>query len=267
MTQSRFVSPAVLFLLLTTGLAAQTALPVLSANGVVEGASFTHAVAAGGIASIFGSNLGPSTFTANTLPLPLVVNGVSATLNSTACPLFYVSVGQINFQVPWEVLGLSSATLIVTTAAGKSNSYTVPLSPVAPGTFTIPTGPQTQGAVLISNTTTFVAPAGSIPGANSRPAMAGEFISIYCSGLGAVSNPPADGVASPGGKTLATLKAQIQVGINLNFMVPSFAGMAPGFVGLYQVDVQVPAGVSGSSVPVTVSVNGVNALSVSIAVQ
>jgi uncharacterized protein (TIGR03437 family) len=244
---------------------AQSALPVINANGVVEGASFTQAVAAGGIASIFGSNLGPSAAAATTVPLPTVINGVTVTLNGAACPLFYVSPSQINFQVLWEVLPLNSATLVVSTAAGKSNSYTVVLSAAAPGVFTVAT--LYQGAVLISNTGIFAASAGSIPGANARPVMAGEYISIFCSGLGAVSNQPADGAASPAGKTLATIKAQIQVGINLNFAVPSFAGLAPGFVGLYQVDIQVPPGVSGGTVPVTVSVNGVNALSVEIAVQ
>jgi uncharacterized protein (TIGR03437 family) len=120
--------------------------------------------------------------------------------------------------------------------------------------------------VLISNTSTYAAAAGSIPGANAAPAMAGQYVSIYCSGLGAVVNQPADGAASPASK-LATITAQIIVGIDDHFAAPSFAGMAPGFVGLYQVDVLVPSGLQGPSATVTLFVNGVTASTMTMAVQ
>ncbi len=269
---NRLCNPAILWILVMAGVVqAQSALPVINASGVVEGASFSQRVAAGGIASIFGSNLAPSAVTATTIPLPTAMNGVTVTLNGNPCPLFYVSPSQINFQVRWEVLSLSSATLVVTTAVGSSNSYTISnsytmaLAPVAPGVFSV--GIPAQGAVLISNTSIYAASFGSIPGANARPARAGEYISIYCSGLGDVINQPADGAASPAGKGLATIKAQIEVGIDLHFTTPSFAGMAPGFVGLYQVDVQVPSGLPGPTATVTLVVNGVNTSTVAIAVQ
>jgi len=243
---------------------AQSALPIINPNGVVEGASFTQRVAAGGLASIFGSNLATGVFVASNLPLPTILGGVTVTLNGERCPLLFVSPTQINLQVRWGVLSQTSAALVVTTAAGSSNSYTVALSAVAPGIFTVAPG---KGAVLISNTGTFAQNFGSIPGANARPATAGEYISIYCSGLGDVINRPADGAAAPGGANLATIKAQIQVGIDAQFAIPVFAGMAPGFVGLYQVDVKIPPGVQGPTVPVTVIVNGVFAATVGIAFQ
>jgi len=269
MNRNRFCHYSILLMLAVASVVhaapPQSALPVINANGVVEGASFTQKVAAGGIASIFGSNLAPSVVAATTVPLPTVLNGVTVTLNGSPCSLFYVSPSQINFQVRWEVLPLGSAALVVTTAAGSSSSYTVTLSPVAPGIFAI--GVSAQAAALISNTSTYAAAAGSIPGANSGPAMAGQYVSIYCSGLGAVANQPADGAASPAGKALATITAQIEVGIDDHFAIPSFAGLAPGFVGLYQVDVQVPSGLPGPSATVTLVVNGVTASTMTIAVQ
>jgi len=271
MNRNRLCNSIALLSLLVAGLMCvnptlgQSALPVINANGVVEGASFSQRVAAGGLASIFGSNLATGVFIAGSLPLPTILGGVTVTLNGEPCPLLYVSPGQINFQVRWGVLSLSSAALVVTTAAGSSNSYPVALSAVAPGVFII--GSPGKGAVLISNTGTFAQNFGSIPGANARPATAGEYISIYCSGLGDVTNRPADGAAAPGGANLAKIKATIQVGIDAQFVIPVFAGMAPGFVGLYQVDVQIPPGVQGPTVPVTVIVNNVFATTVGIAFQ
>jgi uncharacterized protein (TIGR03437 family) len=231
---------------------------------VVEGASFTNHIVAGGIASIFGTNLAPSAFTANTIPLPTIMNTVQVTLDGNPCPLFFVSPTQINFQVRWEVLSLNSTNLVVKVGSLQSNTYAVALSSVAPGMFSV--GTQGQGAVLISNTSTFAAPVGSIPGANSRPAVAGEFVSIFCTGLGDVNNQPADGTASPSGKSLAAVKGMIQVGIGGNLANPSFAGMAPGFVGLYQVDVQVPPGVAGPALHIQLSINAVPAAFVTMAV-
>jgi uncharacterized protein (TIGR03437 family) len=267
MNRNLFCTHTILLLLVVAGVVCAAplsgAVPVINANGVVEGATFTQQVAAGGIASIFGSNFAASAVAATVVPLPTVLNGVTVTLNGSPCPLFYVSPTQINVQVRWEVASLSSAALVVTTAAGSSTPYTVPLSPVAPGIFAV--GVPSQGAVLISNTSTYAAASGSIPGANSQPAAAGQYVSIYCSGLGAVANQPADGAASPTSK-LATITAQIEVGIDDHFAIPSFAGMAPGFVGLYQVDVLVPSGLPGPSATVTLVVNGVTASTMTIAV-
>jgi uncharacterized protein (TIGR03437 family) len=251
--------------ILAATLFAAAQVPVINPNGVVEGASFTNHIVAGGFASIFGANLAPSGFVANTIPLPTILNTVQVTLDGDPCPLLYVSPNQINFQVRWEKLSLNSTNLIVKTANGQSNTYPVALSAVAPGLFALGT-PAGQGAVLISGTGTFAAAVGSIPGATSRPAAVGEFVSIYCSGLGDVSKEPADGTASPAAPNLATVKALVQATIGGNNATVSFAGLAPGFVGLYQVDAQVPSGVTGP-VNVQLSINGVLTTFVKMTVQ
>jgi hypothetical protein len=92
------------------------------------------------------------------------------------------------------------------------------------------TGGDTQGAVVIANT--------AIVASSARPAHPGEYISIFCTGLGAVTNQPATGAApSQLSQTIATPSVKIGT---LDAAV-SFSGLAPGFVGLYQVNVQVPA--------------------------
>jgi uncharacterized protein (TIGR03437 family) len=238
---------------LNAGVAA--APPSVPSNGVVEGAGFNGklGVATGGIASIFGSNLASATASASALPLTTNLGGTTVTMNGTACALFYVSSTQINFQIPWELQSSPTASLTVTTAGGTSSPVTVTISSGAPGIFTValPNFPN-QGAVQIANTTTFVAPVGSLSGAT--PGTAGQFITIYVSGLGAVTNQPTDGAAAGTGTSLAIAKGTVSVTIE-NVPAPfSFAGLSPGFVGLYQVNVQIPGGlVTNSAAPLVVT--------------
>jgi uncharacterized protein (TIGR03437 family) len=224
--------------------------PSVPSNGVVEGAGFTAKISAGGIGSIFGSNLASAATNVSSLPLPTTLpagaGGTSVTMNGISCGLFYVSSGQINFQVPWELQSATSASLVVTTAGGSSPPVNVTISSGAPGVFTISgvAGAPNQGAVQIANTTTFVAPAGTLPGAS--PATAGQFITIYASGLGAVSNTPADGTADSG-SPLSQASGTVSVTIGGVTAPFSFAGLSPGFVGLYQVNVQIPGGLGTNS--------------------
>jgi uncharacterized protein (TIGR03437 family) len=242
-------------LITLTGIGPAPPPPVVPSNGVVEGAGFTAQISGGGIASIFGVNLASSTLNAAGLPLPTTLGATSVTMNGYNCGLFFVSSGQINFEVPWELQTASSATLTVTTPGGSSSSITIPISTAAPGIFTIAglAGLPNQAAAQIANTTTFVAPVGSIPGQTSRPAVAGDYITIFASGLGAVSNPPADGAAASG-INLSQVKGAVSVTIGGVAVTPTFVGLAPGFVGLYQVNLQIPSGLGvNSAVPVIVS--------------
>jgi uncharacterized protein (TIGR03437 family) len=240
--------------------------PAINAGGIVNGASFstTQPPAAGSIGSLFGANLASQTVVATTLPLPTSLGGVSVTVNGVLAPLFFVSAAQINFMFPWEVLGLSQVPVIVTTTAGASPAVTVSLASTGPGIFTINSSGSGQGAIQIANTATFAAPSGSIQGASAQPVARGQFITVYCSGLGAVQNPPATGTPASGQQT-TSLPAMTIGGVSVT---PSFAGLAPGFVGLYQVNAQVPQNVAlGSAVPVVITASGVASNSVTIAVQ
>jgi uncharacterized protein (TIGR03437 family) len=101
----------------------------------------------------------------------------------------------------------------------------------------------------------------------SRPARTGEFLSIYCTGLGQVTNSPGAGnpaLTSPLSQTQSTPLVTIG-GVTAKVQ---FSGLAPGFAGLYQVNVQVPDGISpGEAVPVVVTIGGVASNTATIAVQ
>jgi uncharacterized protein (TIGR03437 family) len=240
------------------------AAPSVNAGGTVNGGSFASSLAAAGIASAFGTNFTIGNNFATAVPLPTTLGGVSVKLNNTAAPLFFVGPNQVNFQIPWELLGQTQTSLTITNPGGISATQTINLSPAAPGVFTVDSSGKGQGAAQISNTAIFAAPANSIPGASARPAQRGEFITIYCSGLGAVQSPPASGAAASGQPTLA-LPTMTIGGVAVT---PSFAGLAPGFVGLYQINAQVPQSVTpGNAVAIVITAGGVTSNTVTIAVQ
>ena len=254
--------------------------PLINTGGLVNVASYSAPLTPGGIASLFGSNLADSTATAG-LPLPTVLGGVTVAVNGVAAPLYFVSPGQINFQVPWEVLGQTQASITVTSGGairqtastdGGTNYALASLSQIAklavsPALFSINARGSGQGAILIANSDIIAAPAGSVPGRNTRPAAHGEFLSIFCIGLGDVANrPPSGSPPSPGMLANTSLTPTVTIG-----GVPApfgFSGLAPGFVGLYQVNVQVPDNApSGVAVPVVMTSGGASSNTVTIAVQ
>src|ERR1700720_2483520 len=94
--------------------------PVVSTGGVVNAASFDAPVSPGSLVSIFGSNLASQTMPASTIPLPLSLAGVSVSFNGIAAPLLFVSSGQINAQLPWEVPASGAVSVIVTNQSARS---------------------------------------------------------------------------------------------------------------------------------------------------
>jgi uncharacterized protein (TIGR03437 family) len=213
--------------------------------------SFVPGLPPGTFTAIYGSQLAPALAVAG-FPLQTTLNGVQVMVNGVPAPIYYVSPSQIDFVIPWETSG-AQVTVSVTSGGATSNTVTAPLEP-APQIFTTNQAGSGQGAVLIAGTATIVAPSGAFPG--SRPAAKGEYISIYATGLGAVQNPPTDGAIDT---TLAAAVAQpkVQIGCLSSSGIPEFctapvqfAGLAPGFVGLYQVNIQIPStAMSGNTVP------------------
>ena len=123
-----------------------------------------------------------------------------------------------------------------------------------PGIFGYSAGGKTFGAILHANFQL---------ADSDHPAMAGETVLVFCTGLGAVSSPPADGAQGNGQPTLVMPIASIG-------SVPttvSFSGLAPGFAGLYQVNVQVPSGVAAGDQPVVLSASGVSSNPVLLSVR
>jgi uncharacterized protein (TIGR03437 family) len=238
-------------------------IPQINAGGVVNGASYTAPVTPGSIAAIFGNFSLTSTSIDTDLPLDTSLQNLSFQFSGgTQAPLYFVSGGQVNLQVPWELAGESTATIAATLNGQAGAAQAVKLATFAPAIFTMNAQGTGPGAILDSSYHLVD---------SSNPATAGTtYILIYCTGLGAVSaNQPAAGAPAPSDPTkLAPTATPVAVTIGGVTEGASFAGLAPGFVGLYQVNALVPAGVAaGGAVPVAISMGDVTSNIVTIAVQ
>jgi uncharacterized protein (TIGR03437 family) len=247
--------------------------PSINTGGVVNAASSARGqpVVPGSIASVYGTFLVNSLSTASRLPLPIDLGGVSLLFGSgLSAPLFVVSGGQVNFQVPWELAGQLQA-LISTMVNGQiSGTQTMALTPFAPGIFSTNGQGTGQGAILDTSYRLVD---------SSNPATAGSTVlQIYCTGLGAVTNQPPSG-SPPLNDQLAETTTTPMVTIGGVQAQVLFSGLAPGSVGEYQVNALVPAGSSkGSAVPVVIAfgdsviangvhIGGATSNTVTIAVQ
>jgi len=235
--------------------------PGVDAGGLVNAASFSSlsGSAPGSLVSLFGTNLSASNL-AGGLPWPTLLAGTSVAFNGVAVPLNFVSPAQINFQIPWEVAAFGPLSLAVNAGGAVGCSKTQPaISSFSPGIFA--TNAAGQGAILIANTALL-----ATAGTGGRPATAGDYLSIFATGLGGVTNTPASGAAALGSPATTNVQPTVTIG-GANAPV-SFSGLAPGFVGLYQVNVLVPAGTpAGSAVAVILRIGGSVSNTVTIAVQ
>ena len=236
--------------------------PSVAEGGVINGASFAKGqpVSPGGLVSIFGAGLASSMALADTIPLSNSLGGVTVTFaDLPPAPLLAVipgvpgqSADQINAQLPWEIgTGTGTVNVTVTTPNGISAPMSVNFAPSMPGIFASASGGQLF-AIAVNNTDSTLAwPAGAA--GNSHPAKAGDVLIIYATGMGAVDNTPVDG-GIPG--VLAHTMAAPAVTLGGVPGIVQFSGLAPQFVGVNQLNVTVPSGVTPGNVPLQIQVNG-----------
>jgi uncharacterized protein (TIGR03437 family) len=234
-------------------------LPQVNVGGTVNAAGIAFGpstVAAGSIVSIFGTHLANETAAAVTLPLPRSLGGARVLMDDLELPLLTVSPLQINAQVPVELAGRGITSLTVRLNGVTSGSQTVLLSPAAPGIFTVERSGRGPGAVVHSDFSLVSA---------QRPARVGEILAVFATGLGATT--PSVGTGSPASSTTLAVTQLPPTATIAGIPAPvHFSGLAPGFVGLYQVNVEVPAGVPGGQQTLILTSNGVNSNPVTIAV-
>lgn len=243
--------------------------PALNEGGAVNSASFAPgaAVAPGSIISIFGTDLAGDHDAASSLPLPSKLGGANLQLGGIAVPLIHaVPPYQIDAVVPWELEGQTTAMLDIVTSGLAGNRIPVKLATYAPGIFTGNSSGHGQGAVLINGTRLLASPISSLQ-YQGRPAKRGEWLNIYCTGLGPVNNRPQTGTAAAAG-TLTTTVVPASVKIGGVDAPVNFSGLAAGFVGLYQVNAQVPDGIApGDAIPLLIEIGGVASNTVTIAIE
>ena len=244
--------------------------PSLNAGGTINNASFAigSPVSPGSLVSIFGTGLAGDAAVALGTSLPFELGTTALTLGGDPMPLIHAFPTQVDAQIPWELAGKTSAPLTIVTDDLSGNTVTVPLAEFSPGIYTATGNGSGQGAILINGTSTLAAPAGgAIAG---QPARRGaDYIDIFATGLGPVTNQPSSGAPAPANPNpLAQTMSTATVTIGGVPATPTFAGLAPGWVGLYQVNVLVPANApAGDAVPVVISVGGLTSNQVTMAVQ
>jgi uncharacterized protein (TIGR03437 family) len=226
--------------------------PAISSGGVVSTGNAQGTIAPGSYVSIYGTGLSDPGFTdsATYTPLPLTIDGVTVSFDvpsagiSVPGHLVFVSPGQVNVQVPWELQGQSTAQVKVTLDTYSfGNVVTVPVADLSPEFFVDPT--------------TGVVAARDVNGNQiftTKPAAKGQIVSLFLNGLGPVSNQPASGDVA--GVPLSQTNNAPVVTIGGQNAPVQFSGLAPGFPGLYQINVTVPSGLSSGNQSISVAIGG-----------
>jgi uncharacterized protein (TIGR03437 family) len=219
--------------------------PTVTSKGIVNGASFSGAMAPGGIMSIFGGNLAPATGSAFGTPLPTLLAGTWVTINGIPAPLYYVSPTQLNVQIPYEVPA-GPATLRIDNN-GESVFANFSVSAAAPAIFTF------NGGAPVPYTT----------------AARGQEIVLYFTGAGGVSPTVNDGAAPAAGTPLADLPKPVEpVSVTVGGATATidFIGIPTWSVGVVQINYTIPASAPLGPQPVVVSVGGVTSVATTLTV-
>lgn len=237
------------------------ATPAIAPGQVLNAASFLGSTpsAPGTLITLFGANLADSDRSALGLsPWPTEFNDVQVRLGDRPLPLLFVGRNQINAQIPFDLPLNSQHQILVRKGATLSVPDALSVGPVQPAVFSVAQNGRGQGAIT-NGVTNVVAD-------TANPVRAGDVISVYCTGLGPVSPPVPEGTQAPL-TVLSRTTNPMRVTIGGQEAVIQFNGLAPGLVGVYQVNAFVPAGVTGNEVPVVLEIAGQQSPPVTIAVR
>ena len=233
-----------------------TGTPTLTANSTVNAASLAQiGIAPGTIIAISGANFANSVQTASSMPLPTTLGNTSVTFNNVAAPLFSVSNTQIYAQAPFSLAPGAPVSIQVSQGGAASAAQALNVVAASPGIFMVNQATN-AGAVLHASNYSLVT--------SNSPAQPGEYLLIYCTGLGAVTTPVASGAMAPSSPLAQTVNTPT-VSIGGLLATVSYSGLAPGFVGLYQINVQAPLNLPAGNQPLQVTSLGVASNIVTIA--
>ncbi len=242
------------------GIAAnQTPPPTLANGGTLNNLNpvVGGPLAPGMIAEVFGTGLAASAQATGKLPLPTSFNNTYAQVGPDRAPLYFLSSGQVNIQIPAEIAASQQVPIVFSVNNALTLPVTLDIVPGGPGVLSHLNGPPPS----IQNNADIVAQHLDGTFADSKsPGKPGEYLVMYLVGLGATNPSVPSGMPAPAPPNpLAKVTNQPTVTVD---GLPSnvfFAGLTPGFVGLYQIDFQVPTGIHTGNVVVKVSQNGVDA--------
>jgi minor extracellular serine protease Vpr len=239
--------------------------PTIAAGGVVNAGSHQagKGLAPGSYAEIYGAGLSETTDVASTPYLPVSLAGVSVSFDATGISvpghIFFVTPGQVDVQIPWELQGQTSAVMKVSVGDSQSAVYSVPLASVSPAAFQIPDSANSQlvAAALDKNNRVIT---------TANPALRNQTISLYVNGLGAVNHTPASGDPTPAQPLAATASTP---GVTIGGVKApvGFSGLSPASIGLYQINVMVPPQARAGLQPVVITINGIDSQPANLPVQ
>ncbi|MDP9053461.1 MAG: S8 family serine peptidase [Acidobacteriota bacterium] len=236
--------------------------PSILAGGIVSAANYSsQAPAPGSYVAIFGQNLAAATTTYSTPYLPLALSQVSVSFDnanvSVPGHIVFVSPGQVNVQIPWELQGQLSVQVKVSVGDSSGTVFTLPLGSYSPALFEIPSGSRNIAASLDENNKIVTV---------SNPVARGHVVQLFLNGLGPVTNQPASGDPAPASPLARTTSTPIVTIGNQTAQV-QFSGMTPGNAALYQINAVVPAGAAAGVEPISVSIGGITSASSSLPIQ
>jgi uncharacterized protein (TIGR03437 family) len=231
--------------------------PYIAPAGILNGVGVTpsSSVAPGSIISIFGQNLASTVQVGPVNPLSQSIAGTTVTVNDLILPLMFVSQGQINAQLP-SSLTPGNYTLEIENAGSPNISGTFTAARNAPGLFFQTINTVNYAMALHAD--------GSMV-STASPAVAGETISLLGTGFGPYQQTVLDGFYPPNPAPAVEDSVSLSVG---SAKPTSTSTAAPGFVGVDLTQFDVPSGLaSGTSVPVLVTINGVESNTVMLPVK
>jgi uncharacterized protein (TIGR03437 family) len=215
-------------------------------SSIVNAADLKPGIAPGGLISVFGSQLSPINLATSQMPLPTALAESCLSVNGLPVPILFVSPNQVNAQMPFESIG--NVTLILRTPGGTSDNFNLQVLPGAPSVF------RSGAAGPFTNLPTIVRADDNLLLTDSHPVHknANEYLVIYLTGLGQTSPAVATGSPAPMALTSALTKPAVSLG-GVDIPV-AYWGLTPGQVGVYQINVKVPANVpTGLSVPLAIT--------------
>lgn len=209
-----------LALLFPAALAAQPAI-----TAVLNGASYSEVFSPGCWMVIFGTGLATTTVPAFTLPLPENLGGASVTVGGYPAHLLYASPTQVNALIPFEVpaTGSTKIPVVVSTSSGSA-SYTIYVNRNSPALFT-------RNAAGTGRALVFNALFQPVDAVNE-----GDLIILYATGLGSTTPPGKSDVGATGASPVTD---EVEVFAGDQQAEVLYAGLAPGFPGVYQLNVRV----------------------------
>jgi uncharacterized protein (TIGR03437 family) len=235
--------------------AASVPSPIISA--VVSAADSKSAAAPGGLITIYGSNLSPTNQATSQIPVPTALANSCITVNGQPIPLIFVSPNQVNAQMPFQAVG--AETIVVHTPAGTSDNFNLTVQPTAPAVFL------SGVAGPVTNLPTIIRAANGALATDSNPIHPGDVLVIYVTGLGQTNPAGLTGYPAPG-NPLSSALTSVTVSLGGMNLPVTYAGLAPGEVGVYQINVTVPGGTpTGLSLPMVIN-QGAGTVTVSMRV-